>query len=376
MRTLFLVALAGHGLIHLIGAAKAFHVADLPELTRPISTSVGVLWLTAAALFVASACSLLAWPRWWWVLGACAIPFSVFAISRSWSDAKVGAAANAVILIGVIYGFLSQGPFSLRAEYERDVAGAVLGTAHTAPVHEDDIRRLPAPVQRYLRASGAVGQPRVSSFYIRMHGRIRSGSDGRWIPISAEQYNAMAPPARLFYLRGSMFTIPMQGYHRYIGSEASMRVKAAALLSVVDMSGTEMTQSETVTLFNDMCVFAPSTLIDPAIVWERTTDRTATARFTNAGHTIRAELAFNDLGELVNFHSNDRYAAASGGQAARKTPWSTPLAAYRSFGAVRLASSGQGRWETPGDEYVYIELTIDEVRYNVVPRLRPLGAET
>jgi hypothetical protein len=365
MKTLFLLGLAGHGLIHLMGVVKAFRLADLPQLTRPISGSVGVLWLAAAVLFVASACSLLAWPRWWWALGACAIPLSMLAISMSWSDAKFGAAANAVVLIGVVYGFLSDGPFSLRAEYERDVISSVTDLAWTEPLQEDDLEPLPAPVQRYLRAAGVLGQPEVHSFFVRMHGRIRSGNEERWIPLSAEQYNVVAPATRLFYLRGSMFTIPVQGYHRYLGSEASARVKAAALLPVVDMSGTEMTQSETVTLFNDMCVFAPATLVDPAITWEWADDRTVVAHFTNAGHTIRAELSFNDRGELVNFRSNDRYQASPGGKAARKTPWATPLGEYHLFGSVRLASTGQGRWDEPGQEYVYIELTIDDVQYNV-----------
>jgi hypothetical protein len=35
-----------------------------------------------------------------------------------------------------------------------------------------------------------------------------------------------------------------------------------------------------------MCLLAPATLIDPAIVWEAVDDRTARASFANAGHTI------------------------------------------------------------------------------------------
>ena len=68
-----------------------------------------------------------------------------------------------------------------------------------------------------------------------------------------------------------------------------------------------MTQGETVTMFNDMCIMAPATLIDPAIDWEAVDAHTARARFTNAGHTIHAELSFNEAGELTNFVSDDRF---------------------------------------------------------------------
>ena len=147
----------------------------------------------------------------------------------------------------------------------------------------------------------------------------------------AEQYNFVDEPARLFYLNGSMFMIPVQGYHRYVGPSATMRIKAAALVPVVDASGDEMNQGETVTMFNDMCVMAPATLIHPAIVWEPVGD-TPLGDFTNAGHTIRAELSFNQAGELTNFWSDDRYQTSPDGKGARKVRWSTPLGSYRSFG--------------------------------------------
>jgi hypothetical protein len=47
-----------------------------------------------------------------------------------------------------------------------------------------------------------------------------------------------------------------------------MRVKVASILMMVDAKGPEMDQAETVTLFNDLCVFAPGALIDPRIRWQ------------------------------------------------------------------------------------------------------------
>ena len=51
--------------------------------------------------------------------------------------------------------------------------------------------------------------------------------------------------------------------------------------------------------------------------------------------------------------------------------WSTPIIAYRWFGTVRLPSAAQGRWHEPGSEYAYIELTVDDVEYNV--GIAPIG---
>ena len=223
-------------------------------------------------------------------------------------------------------------------------------------------------MQRYLRTTGVVGQPRVHNFRVRLHGRIRNGAEAGWMPLAAEQYNFIDQPARLFYLNGSMLMIPVQGYHRYMGPLATMQVKAAALVPVVDVAGAEMNQGETVTMFNDMCVMAPATLIDPAIVWEPVDARTAKASFTNAGYTIRAELSFNEAGELTNFSVRRSISDIAHGKTVKKARWSTPLGRYRSFGSVRLASGGEGRWHEPGQEYAYIELTLDDVQYNVRSR--------
>ena len=66
------IVLVVHGLIHLLGVAKAFG-ADLLQLAQPISPVFGVLWLVATVLCLAAATSLFVWPRGWWMVGACAL---------------------------------------------------------------------------------------------------------------------------------------------------------------------------------------------------------------------------------------------------------------------------------------------------------------
>jgi hypothetical protein len=368
MAVVFAIVLVVHGLIHGLGFAKAFGLAELPQLTQPVSPALGVAWLLAALLFLATASALFVWPRGWWAIGACAVVASMLLIVPAWTDAKFGALGNLIALVGVVFGFLAQGPVSLRAAYEQDVDRALAPHARAELVGEADIARLPPPVQRYLRGAGVIGQPRIRNFHVRMHGRIRNGREDRWMPLAAEQYNFVDEPARLCYLSGSMFTIPVQGYHRYVGPSATMTIKAAALVPVAAASGPEMSEGETVTMFNDMCVMAPGTLIDPAIVWEPVDDRTVRASFTNAGYTIHATLSFNDAGELTDFWSDDRYRTSPDGRSAKKERWSTPLSAYRSFGQVRIASGGEARWHDASGDYAYIELTFDDVRYNVRSR--------
>ena len=204
---------------------------------------------------------------------------------------------NLVVMAGAFFGYLSHGPGSLRASYEEEVAREMVAETPTSLLVETDLERLPEPVQRYLRVTGAIGQPRVASFQARTTGRIRSGRDARWISLSTEQHNAVAGRmARHFYFTGSMMAIPVQGYHRYAGPSATMRVKAAALVPVADAAGPEMDQSETVTLFNDMCLFAPGASSVPPSPGSRSIatrrgrrSRTPATRFTRSCRSMTRE---------------------------------------------------------------------------------------
>jgi len=110
LRIIFLVVLCLHGMIHLLGFAKAFGLALLPQLTQPISRPRGLLWLAAGALVLATAALLPLAPRWWWVVGAVAVVTSQAVIVTSWSDARFGTLANIVLLVGVVWGCAHRGP--------------------------------------------------------------------------------------------------------------------------------------------------------------------------------------------------------------------------------------------------------------------------
>jgi hypothetical protein len=176
----------------------------------------------------------------------------------------------------------------------------------------------------------------------------------------ADQTNFTDPPARSFQMRAWMFGVPITGLHRYVGDAATMTIRALSLVPVADAGGPDMTRAETVTLLNDMCVIAPGTLVDPRLRWTAIDAHRAGVSLTNAGHTVSAELVFDDAGDLVDFVSDDRSQAVPG-QAPRIVRWSTPLSDFRTWGALRLPSRGEARWHPPEGAFAYIELELLDV---------------
>ena len=273
-------------------------------------------------------------------------------------------AAIAIHLAPVMH-WRGKGPNSYLARYGAAVRARLTTPHDVVPLTEADLAQLPAPVQRYIRQSGALGQPRIENFRARFHGRIRSGPTARWMPFTGEQHNFFDPPARLFLMDATMFGVPFQAFHRFVDGAATMQVRVATLKTVVDAKGAVMDESETVTLFNDMAIMAPGALVSKQITWEAVDDTTACAAFTNGAWTIHATLTFNAAGELVDFFSDDRAASSADGTTFTRMRWSTPVRNYGQYGAVRLAGYGEGHWHAAEGEYAYLEFELDRVDYSV-----------
>ena len=359
MRWLFLTLLVVHGVIHFMGTAKAFGLAELPQLTQPISRGMGVVWLAAGVAMLWPAAAFLWGPRVWWIIAMGAVFVSQIAITSAWTDAKFGTLANVIILAGAVYGFASQGPWSFRAAYERSVEARLSerDLGEPSDLGEADIAHLPEVVQRYLRVTGSVGQPRIDHFRARWRGRIRESPDDAWMTFTAEQVNFIRDPARFFLMDARRGRLPVDVFHAFANGSASMRVRVLSMFPMVDEQGPELTRSETVTLFNDLTLLAPAALIDPAIEWAAADDRSVRATYSLGTNTISAVLRFNDAGELVDFVSNDRSATSEGGSS-RPLPFSTPVADYATFGHRRVMTRGEGRWHPPEGAFAYIELEL------------------
>ena len=363
LRIPFLILLYLHAVLHLLGFAKAFGLAALPQLPHTISRPWGLLWLAAGALLLTTATLLSFASRWWWVVGAVAGVTSQVVIVASWSDARFGTFANIALLAGVAWGCAHRGPWSLPAAYERALALATPGRLAEV-LTEADLAGLPAPVQRYVRAAGVVGQPRVQNLRATWTGRIRSGPRAAWMDFTADQLDTFDTPRRFFLMDAVMKGLPVDVFHAFDEHGATMRVRLLSVKSMVDASGAVLTRSETVTLFNDLCLLAPGELVRPAIAWDAIDEHAARAHYTQGTNTISATLQFNDANELVDFHSDDRNPSPDGSTAG-PTPWTTPVRDYGRVGPARVFRTGETRWHPASGTWTYGEFALQSLAYNV-----------
>ena len=181
---------------------------------------------------------------------------------------------------------------------------------------------------------------------------------------TSDQYNFFGNPARFFFMKASMFLVPFRVMHAYADQKATMLVRVASLFNAVDISGRDLTAAETVTVLNDRCVFAPGSLVDKRLQWEVLNSLSVRVIFENGSYKVSAVLFFNEIGELINFVSEDRSALQDDGTL-RKARWSTPLRDYKDFAGSKVPTYGEAIWNYPEGDFTYGVFTLKNITYNV-----------
>ena len=229
---------------------------------------------------------------------------------------------------------------------------------------EQDIRHLPACVQKYLAYTGAVGKSKIQNLYIEFDADMfRKPGD---IPMKSHsvQYNFYGSYSRLFLMKAVKTGIPFRALHVYRNEQATFQVKVAELFKVVDVSGEDLTKAETVTVLNDMCIFAPGSLADNRLIWDEQDSLSAKVTLTNGRYVVSAILRFNETGELVNFISDDRSALQDDGTM-KQVRWETPVSDYREFLGRKIPTYGKTIWKYPEGDFTYGVFTLKSIRYNI-----------
>ncbi len=229
-------------------------------------------------------------------------------------------------------------------------------------VTDEDLEGLPESVQRYLRYTGVVGQPRIKTIRLKQQGAMRLAPDKSWLPMKATQYYATESPA--FIWKGTIKAAPLfkiTARDRYRGGRGNMQIRLMGLFKVVDMTEPELDQG-TLVRFLSEGIWFPTVYLEDYITWEAIDSLSAKATMAYMETTASAMFYFNELGQVVDFVA-DRYMEKKGTFELRR--WSTPLYEYREINGLMLPVTGEAIWELDDCDFSYIRVELLQIEYNV-----------
>ena len=364
-RYLFAFIVFVHGLIHLMGFVKAFGLAEISQLTQAISKPRGILWLICAILFCTSMIVFLAKANWWWMLVIPAVLMSQVLIFIYWQDAKFGTIANVIALLVGVWGY---GEWSfVQASREKVAAMMPAALEQLQQVNRQMLAQLPPLVQGWMESSGILGKEMIQTVHLYQKGEMRTSAEGAWMPVDAEQWFSIQPPAFIWMADvGGSGLMQFRGRDMYREGSGQMLIKAYSMLPVVDMSATPEINQGTLVRYLSEIIWFPSAALAPYIRWEQLNARQAKASMRYGDVTAYGIFGFDENGRMISFEAPRYYDRPEG---ATLEDWFINIDpdSYRTFEGIRIPTQGTVTWKLEDGDYTWYKLEITEVKYNVLP---------
>lgn len=270
-----------------------------------------------------------------------------------------------IIFIAVI-AFMAVSAVAGSLAFKRRVAAEVgdlfqsIRSGERQVITEEDLQSLPEPVQRYLKQAQIIGRERIRTVRLKQKGFFRTRPDQKWIPMKADEYFTLDPPAFIWLGRiASAPLISVSARDKYARAKGNMLIKLASIFTLADATGPDMDEASLMRYLDEMIWF-PTAYLDGRLQWEALDDNSARAVITDRGLTGSADFYFNEKGELIDFRA-ERFCSYTN----QKELWSTPVFEYREIGGFRIPTKGEGVWKLKSGDFSYIRLEITEIEYDV-----------
>lgn len=227
---------------------------------------------------------------------------------------------------------------------------------------ESDIASLPEPVQKYFKACGYIGKPKMfNADVIWKESFIKLSPEKGWTELETKQFNSVIDPVRIAYMRA--LSMPLQVRDIYRDGQGQVYGKLFNLIPVVNAKGKETSQSALITLFTEI-LFIPSYSIQKYIKWEPIDSLSAKARFIHKDIDVTGTFYFDESGKFIRFETNDRFYSEKGGKFVKKR-FSAIADSYKEIDGLMIPNKVRIIWHLENGDYEYFKGEIDNIIYNI-----------
>ena len=362
MRTAFLLVVALHALIHLLGFTKAFALREVRELSMDTSRPMGIAWLMATLLFLAYAILEMTQNRYAWLVGFLAVLLSQILIIMFWKDAKFGTLPNILILAVSIMGY---GSYRFHNLVEKDTARilAQSSLARDKVISEADLDSLPKLVKKWLISSGMIGKPSIRLGRVEQEAqmKMKPGQED-WMNATATQYTVIDPPAFIWTTRVKMNPLLyFLGRDKFEEGRGKMLIRLNSLISVVDASGEKIDEGSLQRYLGEL-VWFPSLALSPYITWEAIDGSSAKATMEYMGTRGSGTFYFNEDGDFERF-SAMRFQGNE--PEAERREWVIEATDYKVFEGIRVPSEMRATWKLDQGDWTWLKMKILDIDYTI-----------
>lgn len=362
MKYIFSILIIIHGAIHLMGFVKGFKFAENQNLSSDISKTAAIFWLLACVLFAISAIGFLLGKNFWLVFVIPALVISSVLIIGTWRDAKFGMIPNLIIVVVVTISF-SSSCMNKMIKRETQVILSAIPITESNFISDSDMKKLPAPVSKWLYHTGMAGKPVIQSAYIQQNALMRMKPEKTdWIPAKAEQYTVMDVPAFIWKVNMSMSPwIKIRGRDKFVEGKGEMLIKLNSLINIAKENGHRMDEGSLQRYLGEL-VWFPSLALSPYITWEAIDSYSAKATMSYKGTRGNGTFYFNEEGDFIKFVAL-RFKGNK--EDSKAYPWILTVDNYAVFEGIKVPSKMKATWKLEEEDWTWLDLEITSIQYNV-----------
>lgn len=362
MHIAFVILVFVHAVIHILGFIKGFSITEIKELTLPISKSMGIVWLLITCLFVCYGILIINDYSQAWVIGLIAVILSQTIIITVWKDAHYGTIPNILIAYMVI---LSYGEFRFNSHTQQYISEILQqDTIHSKQnITEQDIQKLPACVQLWLRTSGIVNSPYIYNGRIEQKALMKmKPNQETWMKAHATQYTTIDTPSFVWSVRATMNPfIFFTGRDIFKNGTGSMNIYLQSLVHFVNQQNQKINEGTIQRYIGEM-VWFPSLAVSPFITWEHISDTSARATMNYKGTQESGTFYFNKAGHFIQYKAL-RYMGSE--PESKKYEWVLDVKKQKTFQGITIPSVMTATWKLPEKNWMWLQLEIESITYNI-----------
>ena len=214
---------------------------------------------------------------------------------------------------------------------------------------------LPAPVRRYLQATGRAGAPLPARARVRQTGMLRSAAGTRWMRFTAEQTYTMEPPGFVWRARVHMAPlVHVSVRDTFACGHGRTQVRLLGWVPLADRRGPGIDRGAALRHWAEVAAFAEM-VASPRLRWMGVDDRRARVMIDTG---LEAIAEFDDQGLLSGIRARrDRDVHGP----AVRTPWSGRFTNWSFLDGRLFPRTWESVWEGSGGREAVVRINVHSV---------------
>ena len=229
---------------------------------------------------------------------------------------------------------------------------------------EDELEKVPTPVQRYYRAVLKDQQPIVAAVSVEHTGTFNMGEAAeQWKPFTPTQLVVTHRPGFDWDGRVAMMPgLPVRVHDAYVAGEGILHAAVLGLVSMVNLRGTgEVAKGELMRFFAEAAWYPTALLPSQGVLWDAVNDHSARATLKDGDLTLTLLFRFNEVGLIDTVRAEARGRTVGG--TVVLTPWHGRFWNYAIRDGMRVPLDGEVAWLLPERAKPYWRGSITKLSY-------------